>query len=289
MAGLQELLDGVQHSFLNNYNNVKEFYINTKENIELNFLNYSTIVIVTFNNWYNIIYKTKYGKKTIDHTSYFFKYIYSSIINKKIEPLSTNWIASYVLSKSLESCILSKNAENTNYFDNNKHFDNEYSLLESYEFFENPYREQNDKLICETNYSEICYAVQHFVNIRKIYCEGLVKMKLDDDYVFRVLKNKKEFTEFKLPIIPSKARFLSIEYTHPIMKKEIVINLDKNIYFKGNEILSISFVKLYLEFQCELYHFDEDYILKIMDNNLNNFELGFDKYIVLTEDGYFIR
>ena len=89
-------------------------------------------------------------------------------------------------------------------------------------------------------------------------------------------------------MVPSKAKFLSIEYTHPLMKMGIVFELDKSVYFVGNQILSPTFVKSYLEYQSELYHFDMDYVLKIMDGDINSFELGFDRYVVLTEDGYSI-
>ena len=112
-------------------------------------------------------------------------------------------------------------------------------------------------------------------------------MKAGDNYVFRIFDNNNgQFDEFKLPLVPSKAKFLSIEYTHPLMKMGIVFELDKSVYFVGNQILSPTFVKSYLEYQSELYHFDMDYVLKIMDGDINSFELGFDKYVVLTENGY---
>jgi hypothetical protein len=86
--------------------------------------------------------------------------------------------------------------------------------------------------------------------------------------------------------VPSKTRLLSIEYTHPIMNKGIPIVLDKSVYYVDNQILSPAFIKLYLEYQTELYHFDMDYVLKIIDNDVNSFELKFDKSVLLTEEGY---
>jgi tRNA A37 threonylcarbamoyladenosine biosynthesis protein TsaE len=70
------------------------------------------------------------------------------------------------------------------------------------------------------------------------------------------------------------------------MKAGIVIQLDRSVYLVGNQILSPTFVKSYLEYQSELYHFDMDYVLKIMDDTICTMTLSSDKYILLKEDGY---
>ena len=41
-----------------------------------------------------------------------------------------------------------------------------------------------------------------------------------------------------------------------------------------------------LEYQSEMYFFDNDYVVKIMDANCNIFTITPDKYILLTKDGY---
>jgi len=273
MAGLQELLNSVQYSFSNNYNVLKE-------NIAIGFLFYSTIIITSINNNYKYVYnKYPIARFLFDHIHYFLKYSYSILVNKRIEPMRSDWVASYVLSKAIES---------PTYLDNNKFFDHEYMLLESYEFIDTPYKNKNDKLECEYNYNDICFAVNSFINIRQAYGEGLVKMKLGNNYVYRVFYNnkKKDFTEFLMPLVPSDAKFLSIEYTHPIMKNSIAFDLGKSSYFVHNQLLSPTFIKLYLEQQSELYHFDMDYVVKIMDDSLNMFELNSKKSILLTIGGY---
>jgi len=281
MAGLQELLDCVQQSFSGNYNSLKENFTYFYEKIAFELLHYSTIFITTFNNTYNYVYKNTLAKKIIDSSTYFTKYTYAILINKKIEPMQTNWVASYVLSKSVES---------NKSLDYNKYFDEEYSMLESYEFIDSPYKQENDKLNCEIIYNDICYSVCNFVNIRKTCSEGLVKMKLGDNYIYRIFFNgNKNYEEFCIPLKSSNANFLSIEYIHPIMENGIIIELDKAIYFEHNQILSPTFIKLYLEHQSELYHFDMDYTLNIIDNDMNMFELKSDKYVLLTESGYNIK
>jgi len=194
-------------------------------------------------------------------------------IGKKIEPLTSYWISTSVLSKR----------------DKNRFVGEEYTLLESYEFIKNPKQLMDGRTTTEISYNEMCDVVDTIVLNSPTYIEGLVKMKLGDDYVIRIFDNNNgKFTEFKYPLIASKARFLSIEYTHPFMKNVIVFHLDKSVYYAGNQILSPTFVKSYLEHQSELYHFDMDYVLKVMDNDINSFELGFDRHVVLTEEGYTI-
>jgi hypothetical protein len=161
--------------------------------------------------------------------------------------------------------------------------------LESYEFIKNPEQLIDGRTNYETSYNEICDAVDSIVLNSQCYIEGLVKMKVGDNYVIRIFDNTSgQFDEFKMPLTPSGAKFLSIEYTHPLMKIGIVINLDKSFYFVGNNILSPTFIKSYLEYQPELYHFDMNYVIKIMDGDINTFELGFNRSVVLTETGYTI-
>jgi hypothetical protein len=87
----------------------------------------------------------------------------------------------------------------------------------------------------------------------------------------------------------SKAKFLSIEYTHPDMEKSIELVLENAWFYTGNELLSDTFVLRALEYQPTLYFFDEDYIIKIMDSNCNIFTLTSDDSIVLTNDGYEVK
>ena len=110
-------------------------------------------------------------------------------------------------------------------------------------------------------------------------------MRVDEKYIYKVCHAETE--PFKiLPSELSNVKFLSIAYTHPEVKTSIVIEVDKNAYLVGNEILSCTFVKRALEYSCNVKHFDTDYILTIMDNNLNTFELKSNEYIILEKDNY---
>ena len=278
MYGLRELLDNVHESLMKKIDVIKS-YVNSTEShvIKANALTYfivyygKFVTIVSDN--YNKVYNSNIVVKSIvDHSQYFVMYAYSYVIGQKIEPMTSYWISSSVLSKR----------------DKNRYIGEEYTLVEYYEFIKNP-----DQIVdggrsnCETSYNEICDAIDSIVLNSQSYIEGMAKMKVGSHYVYRIFDNNNGlFKDFILPIIPSKAKFLSIEYTHPLMKKNIVVDLDRSLYLVDNHILSPTFIKLYLEHQSELYHFDMDYVLKIIDNDINSIEIGFDKSIVLTKDGY---
>jgi len=280
MYGLRELLDSIQLSFSEKSTTITSFISGKMTTVDIFKANALTYIVCyskimnNVNQKYKQLYDNNYVAKTIiDHTIYVFDYIYSFFIRKKIEPFSSNWISTYILSKR----------------DKNRYVGEEYTLLESYDFMTNPYQSFNDSMICELNFNETCDAVDSIVLNSTSYIEGLVKMKIGGQYVYRIFDNNNGlFKEFKMPLLPSNASFLSIEYTHPLMKNSIVINLNKSVYFVNNQILSPTFIKMYLEYQSELYHFDMDYVLKVMDNNINSFELKFDKSVLLTENGYLI-
>ena len=126
MDGLQELLNSVQTSLANRISFINDYFCNIKATIVLGYLFYSTRLITNFNKKYNYIYNSsKIARVLINNISYFFNYSYSYLINKKIEPMQTNWVSSYVLSKTIES---------PKYLDNNKFLEEDYFLLESYEY-----------------------------------------------------------------------------------------------------------------------------------------------------------
>ena len=70
------------------------------------------------------------------------------------------------------------------------------------------------------------------------------------------------------------------------MKDRLVIELDKNVYFANNIVLSSLFIKRYLEYQVENYVFDENYTINLMDNNINMITLTQLDSILLGENSY---
>jgi hypothetical protein len=151
----------------------------------------------------------------------------------------------------------------------------------------NSFAKVDDEFLCEVNYNELSDIVDSLVLNSKNYVEGLVKMKVHDKYIYRIFNNTRgHFTEFSLPIFSSNVKFLSIEYSHPMMKTAIPIELNRNIFNVENVILSQTFIKSYLEHQPHYYHFDMDYVVKIMDSDINTFEIKSAESILLLENTY---
>lgn len=90
--------------------------------------------------------------------------------------------------------------------------------------------------------------------------------------------------------IPSNVSFLSIEYTSPMMKESIILQLPQNIYMVGTQILSAVFIARLLEYTIgENDYFDMDYRLNILDNNIQYISLLSNQYIELYENEYKIK
>lgn len=89
-------------------------------------------------------------------------------------------------------------------------------------------------------------------------------------------------------LIQSNVSFLSIEYTHPNMESSVFFELGQQFSIIGNELFSPSFVKYLLEHQFNEYIFDKDYVLNIMDGNMDIQQLTSNQYIRLLENRYHI-
>ena len=88
--------------------------------------------------------------------------------------------------------------------------------------------------------------------------------------------------------IKSGVKFLSVEYHHPRMKDNIYLEIDPQFYWKDNQLLSPLFIRYLLEYQNKSFMFDDNYIVRIMDNHIHLFEITIQHYIVLNEYDYTI-
>lgn len=93
------------------------------------------------------------------------------------------------------------------------------------------------------------------------------------------------------PITPreeSEVEFLGIEYRHPKMSAPIALSLPKSMYIVGNELFSAAFVLRCLQYEplWTSFVFDKEYVLTIMDDNIQQYTLGHNEYIVLEKDKF---
>ena len=201
---------------------------------------------------------------------YFMKCAHSAILSYRIEPFEPEWVS--------VSCIFQTDKASLN-----------YSFNENYEecpVFDTNGKDSSIKSDSRLkSFTQWFYTTQHIMKREKLLEECLITMKSDNKYIYKICGRENEcFTE--LPNEFSKIKFLNIEYSHPGIPSSITIPLERNSYLVGNEILSPTFVKRQLEYMNSSKTFDMTYVLKIMDNNLNNFELKSDEYIVLDKMEY---
>jgi len=88
----------------------------------------------------------------------------------------------------------------------------------------------------------------------------------------------------------SEIRFLSIEYNHPDMKEPVQLVLEKEWCMVGNDVLGRIHVLRMLEYQLSegSYIFDERYVLKIIDSNIDILELRAGQYIRMDLEDYVV-
>jgi hypothetical protein len=90
-----------------------------------------------------------------------------------------------------------------------------------------------------------------------------------------------------LVFIPSKVRFLSVEYSHPKMKKPVPLTLPPSMMMIGNELLSSAFVLRMLMYMGHRNAvFDHNYTLILMDSDIRYFELRYGEHIELDHTMY---
>jgi hypothetical protein len=201
---------------------------------------------------------------------YYIKYLHSVAVSYRIEPMENEWIST--------ACIYQTPFDVSTM---------SYTYNENYE----PIRDVGDKDATQSvsppleQFNIWFHAAQNLMKSSKNIDECLLTMKQGDKYIYKIC-NRCNKAGNELSDELSKVKFLNIEYFHPENEKSITIEMDRNAYLIGNEILSSTFVKRALEYMNDRKSFDMSYSLKIMDNNLENFVLKSDEYIVLERDSY---
>jgi hypothetical protein len=114
-------------------------------------------------------------------------------------------------------------------------------------------------------------------------------MKVQNRQLVRVFKreipNRLEIEPDEL-FQPSRVKFISIELVFPYKETSYVIHLDKSVYLIHNEILSYGFLSRYLDHHYGTGLMDDEYLLNIMDNNMDTVQLKTRDYIVLDRSSY---
>lgn len=223
-------------------------------------------------------------KNYVTKCTYLVKYIHNSTLYLRTEPYEDIWISTSVL------------------VDN---YDYETTLYERFDFnngiIDDVFPIYNaDKLQAQVDIlTNMFYYL--YVNMKTIFIisneiiETMTVLKYENKYViYSIFKDTYLFDNFpslNFPLETSKAKFLSIIYTHPKMAKSISIDLGEEYYTIDNYLLSALFIRRYLEYHHPdyTYIFDQQYKIKIMDNNLKMIELNNEQYVQLYRNTYEIK
>lgn len=235
--------------------------------------NYNDVLVNTFLLYCKVVFliqtksKQMYNdypfiKQSVNSICYSIKCIQCFLFNSRIEPLNSNWI-------SIASLNLS-------FYDRNVYYYND-----TY-FFLLPENE-NDVFKQLKQWHDI---TKNIVLIEANIVECLIVMNDDNKYIYKICNKNNYGLTNNHKFENSRVRFLTVEYI--TKNKNITLELNKNLYYVGNEILSSVFIKRLLEYQVNSYSFDMDYILKIIDNNIDTFVLKNNEYILLEANGYSI-
>jgi hypothetical protein len=236
-------------------------FLYTTINIAIPDINFEIILIKLFY-FYSVLLtkiKQKYNNsKTIRYITKYLHTTYKFINNIKTEPEKLPWINVYMIKGDQEI------KDDYSYIN----ADSLHELSEEYIHFVDQYIDEDFIDMIEYDDTDVFFT-----------------MKTDQMYLSNIY-NKHVNDDIKVNIEKSSVSFISIEYTHPSMNDPIQIVLDKKWYYDGNEILSKTFILRYLKHQCLPYVFTDDYLVNIIDNDINQFTLNKDQYILLKIDGY---
>uniref|UniRef100_A0A6C0I0M8 Uncharacterized protein n=1 Tax=viral metagenome TaxID=1070528 RepID=A0A6C0I0M8_9ZZZZ len=227
---------------------------------------------------------------TCDYLAYSVKFIFAALTNQRIEPLIQQWFRTGYITYENDKFIY-----DCKYHYLKDDFSCEFILKSDlYIYITTKFENYITKLSKEFYNSQICANYEKLPNLQsnqQIYkcIKPLFTMKCKTDeetyIISRLINYNYKFDNFE----KSNIHFLSIEYTHPDMDEvRIPLELDADIYVKGNEILSVGMVKHLLEHQLDSYIFDSKYSVFLMDNNIDLYELKIDEYILLDKDKIYI-
>ena len=210
-------------------------------------------------------------RKCTDNIVYFRDCGKALCMDYRIEPLQDNWISvSHVEKNNTDIFLETGDDYNEKYYFFKPAGDIGSSLNDYY----------------KKGLDSICDIAKGCSSSTKM--ETLITAKIDNKYTFfSIFHNSNiEETEYKLPTGNGKKQFISVEYTHPEMPKGIVMELNTNLFYEKNHLLTPTFVRRYLEHQEEPYIFDTKYVIKIMDTNINTITIKPNQYIQLKRMGY---
>jgi len=210
-----------------------------------------------------------YVTYSIDICSYWYRWTIATYWNLRIEPFHPIWISqNHLLMAGIEqpSYTLHNLDSYTFVYDDNAQ-SSMYTFIRK--FNESAFALSKIKLNCIYN-EKLLYARLNEISIVRVQSAELAQLCLVDDF------NR-----------PSKVAFLSVTLT--LNRKKYNIDVDKSWMYVNNELFSKTFLKRYFDYHNVDIQFTNEYVVDIMDSNINMFKLKPGDYIVLNQKDYAIK
>jgi len=261
----------ILNSFKNSYEYLKNIDYNE---VALNIIIlYSRFIETVKKYWLNFYNFHPIITNFVDNVSYLIRFFMAMMIDQRIEPMDTNWVSTSILLK-----------RDTSRFEGEP-----YTFVEKYDMMNMNILSDNDSYdsFFINGFKDACDCAKSIAYNNKSIVESLITMKLEDQYVhYTFYKENDENDPVVLPLIPCKTKFLTVEYTHPRMAYSIFLELDKNVFYANNEILSPLFILRNLKYQPKAFVFDMNYKIKILDENIHSFVLTSNQHVFLHKASY---
>ena len=123
-----------------------------------------------------------------------------------------------------------------------------------------------------------------------LYKENLLYAKYNNIYISRIHHKGDRINKFQLIEdfnTPSTVRLLSV--TLKVNNKTINMDIDTNHMYVNNELFSRGFVTRYIKYNNIDINCTDDYIINIMDNDINMVALKSKQYLVINKSDYVVK
>ena len=210
-----------------------------------------------------------YVTYSIDICSYGYKWTIATYWNLRIEPFHPIWIT--------QNHLLMSGIEQPSYRLHN---------LDSYTFI------YDDNALSSMytfirKFNETTFALSK-IQLNCIHNEKLLYARFNEISVARVQSTELgQLTTFDDFTRPSKVAFLSVTLT--LNRTKYNIDVEKSWMYVNNELFSKTFLKRYFDYHNVDIRFTNEYVVDIMDSNINMFKLKSGDYIVLNQKDYAIK
>jgi len=206
----------------------------------------------------------------IDMSVYSYKWLYAIHYNENIEPYHNYWISTnYLMQHSFQHPSLVTCIEKYDYvYDNN-------STSYPYTFIH--------------KINNCCHFLSRS-SFNSLYKENLLYAKYNNIYISRVQHKGGVINNFKLIEdfnTPSSVSLLSV--TLKVNDKTVNMEVDTNHMYVNNELFSRGFVIRYIKYNNIDIKCNDNYIIDIMDNDINIFTLKSNQYLVINKSNYVVK